>query len=175
MDWILGLLPTFTHHTELHVITALSLISTFYISLAHTKPSQSSLVVSWQRTYNSLTVTTHFKCQCTTAHMKFSLHNCTTNSQSIRFHLFSVIFDCILKRLSIIISEQSRAEQSRSLLPAISRHGHSWHRAPVGPVAIYLWMSRPLCFFFPSLILLNDKEEGVGLFFSLSRCFLTTP
>jgi hypothetical protein len=31
-----------------------------------------------------------------------------------------------------------RAEQSRSLLPAISRHGHSWHRAPVGPVAIYL-------------------------------------
>jgi hypothetical protein len=33
---------------------------------------------------------------------------------------------------------QSRAEQSRSLLPAMSRHGHSWHRAPVGPVAIYL-------------------------------------
>jgi hypothetical protein len=35
-------------------------------------------------------------------------------------------------------AEQSRAEQSVSLLPAISRHGHSWHRAPVGPVAIYL-------------------------------------
>jgi hypothetical protein len=32
--------------------------------------------------------------------------------------------------------QQSRAAQSRSLLPAISRHGHSWHQAPVGPVAI---------------------------------------
>jgi hypothetical protein len=38
----------------------------------------------------------------------------------------------------ITAAEQSRAEQSRSLLLAISRHGHSWHRVPVGPVAIYL-------------------------------------
>jgi hypothetical protein len=42
----------------------------------------------------------------------------------------------------------SRAEQSRSLLPAISRHGHSWHRAPVGPVAIYLLDVETFVFFF---------------------------
>jgi hypothetical protein len=42
----------------------------------------------------------------------------------------------------------SRAEQSRSLLPAISRHGHSWHRAPVGPVAIYLLDVETFCVFF---------------------------
>jgi hypothetical protein len=32
----------------------------------------------------------------------------------------------------------SRAEQSSSLLPATSQHGHSWHRAPLGPMAILL-------------------------------------
>jgi hypothetical protein len=42
----------------------------------------------------------------------------------------------------------SRAEQSRSLLPTISRHGHSWHRAPVGPVAIYLLYVETFVFFF---------------------------
>jgi hypothetical protein len=38
--------------------TALSLIYTLYKSLGHAKSSQSSLVVSWQRIHNSLTVTT---------------------------------------------------------------------------------------------------------------------
>jgi hypothetical protein len=47
MDWRMGLLNSYTHHSELQVITALSLISTIHISL-HTKSSQSSLV-SWQR------------------------------------------------------------------------------------------------------------------------------
>jgi hypothetical protein len=47
--------------------TALSLIYTFYSSPLHThKCSQSSLVVSWQRIYNSLTVTA--------AHTKSSFH-----------------------------------------------------------------------------------------------------
>jgi hypothetical protein len=61
MDWKLDLLTTYTHNSELHVITALSLISTLYIkSLAHAKSSQSSLVVSWQRISNSHTVTTAY-------------------------------------------------------------------------------------------------------------------
>jgi 16S rRNA U1498 N3-methylase RsmE len=42
VDWILDLL------TQLG-ITTLSLISTLYKSLAHTKSSQSSSVVSWQQ------------------------------------------------------------------------------------------------------------------------------
>jgi hypothetical protein len=48
--WIgeLGLFTTYTHHSKLPVITALSLISTLYKSLAHTKSSH-SLAVSWQR------------------------------------------------------------------------------------------------------------------------------
>jgi hypothetical protein len=45
------------------------------------------------------------------------------------------------------------AEQSSSLLPAKSQHGHSWHRAPLGPMAIYLF-SIKTCFFFVSLFLL---------------------
>jgi hypothetical protein len=44
------------------------------------------------------------------------------------------------------------AEQSRSLLPAISRHGHSWHRAPVGPVAIYLLDVETIMVFFLFLV-----------------------
>jgi hypothetical protein len=36
---------------------------------------------------------------------------------------------------------------SRSLLPATSRHTHTWHRAPLGPMAIYLFNVKT--FFFP--------------------------
>jgi hypothetical protein len=37
----------------------------------------------------------------------------------------------VLKRNSEL--KTSRAEQSSSLLLATSQHGHSWHRAPLGP------------------------------------------
>jgi hypothetical protein len=49
--WIgeFGLLTTCTHHSEVPVTTALSLVSTFYKSLAQAKFSQSSLDISWQR------------------------------------------------------------------------------------------------------------------------------
>jgi hypothetical protein len=40
----------------------------------------------------------------------------------------------------------SRAEQSSSLLPATSQHGHSWHRAPLGPLAIYLFNVKTFVF-----------------------------
>jgi hypothetical protein len=45
----MDLLTTYTYHSELQVITALSLISALYSSLAHAKSSQSSLDVFWQR------------------------------------------------------------------------------------------------------------------------------
>jgi hypothetical protein len=38
----MDLLTTYTHHSELQVITALSLISTLYKSLAHAKSSQAA-------------------------------------------------------------------------------------------------------------------------------------
>jgi hypothetical protein len=57
---------------------------------------------------------------------------------------------------------KSRPRRSRRLLPASSRHAHSWHQAPLGPMAIICSVSTPLVFFL-SLILLIDKG-GVGLF-----------
>jgi hypothetical protein len=70
----LGLFAPYTHHSELQVITALQLIYTLYNSPLHIhQGSQSSLVVSWQRVHNSLTVPTH---------KVFKSHSCnTTNSQ----------------------------------------------------------------------------------------------
>jgi hypothetical protein len=38
------------------------------------------------------------------------------------------------------------AEQSSSLLPATSQHGHSWHRAPMGPMTIYLFNVKTIVF-----------------------------
>jgi hypothetical protein len=67
---------------------------------------------------------------------------------------------------------QCRAEQINSLLPATSQHGHSWHRAPLGPMAIYLFNVKTLCFFFRCFSF--DKTGGVGLFF-YNWCSLTTP
>jgi hypothetical protein len=69
MDWILDLLTAYTHHLDLQVITVAPLISTIYSLLGHIESSQSSLVVSWQQIYNSLTVTT--------AHIKSSFHSPT--------------------------------------------------------------------------------------------------
>jgi hypothetical protein len=52
------------------------------------------------------------------------------------------------------------AQQSRNSLPAIGALDHIF----VG--------CQDLCVFFPSLILLIDKEEGVGLFFPLGVSLL---
>jgi hypothetical protein len=52
LDWRIDLLTTYTHHSEPHVITALSLISTLYKSPQHLlslfQPAVSSPAVSWQ-------------------------------------------------------------------------------------------------------------------------------
>jgi hypothetical protein len=40
-----------------------------------------------------------------------------------------------------------RAEQSSNLLPATSQHGHSWHRAPLEPMAICLFNVKTFVFF----------------------------
>jgi hypothetical protein len=49
MDWWIDFLTTYTQHSELRVITELSLICALYKSLAHAKSSQSSPDFSWKR------------------------------------------------------------------------------------------------------------------------------
>jgi hypothetical protein len=53
LDWILNLLTIYTHNSELQIIAAPSLISTFYKSLEHLlilfQPVVSSPAVLWQR------------------------------------------------------------------------------------------------------------------------------
>jgi hypothetical protein len=65
-----------------------------------------------------------------------------------------------------------RAEQSSRLLSATSQHGHSWHRAPLRPVAIYLFSVKSFVFFFFRCSS-SDKKGGVLLFYNW--CSLTTP
>jgi hypothetical protein len=73
----LDLSTTCIHHSELLAITELSLIYTVYSSPLHTPQcSQSSLFVSWQRIYNSLTVTA--------AHIKSSFHSIIPFLPSLR-------------------------------------------------------------------------------------------
>jgi hypothetical protein len=71
---------------------------------------------------------------------------------------------------SLTISNWLFAEQSRSLLPTTSQHGPSWHRAPLGPMAIYLFNVKTfLSFVVPPSI----KREGLDFFYNW--CSLTTP
>jgi hypothetical protein len=65
-----------------------------------------------------------------------------------------------LSSLSILILVQ----QSSSLLPVTSQHGHSWHGAPLVPIAIYLFSVKTFVFFFFFRCSSFDKREGLGSF-----------
>jgi hypothetical protein len=71
-------------------------------------------------------------------------------------------------------AQQSRAQQSSSLLPATSQHGHSWHRAPLGPMAYICSVSR-LLFFFSFFRCSSFDEKRGGWTFFYNWCSLTTP
>jgi hypothetical protein len=58
----------------------------------------------------------------------------------------------------------SRAEQSSSLLPVTSQHGHAWHRAPLGPMTIYLLSVKTFVFFSFFRCSSFDKREGLDVF-----------
>jgi hypothetical protein len=87
------------------------------------------------------------------------------------WYFFSII--CQLPTPETLNSNSSRAEQSSSLLPATSQHGHSWHRAPLRPMAIYLFSVKTFVFFlFFFRCSSFDKMEGWAFF--CNWCSLTT-
>jgi hypothetical protein len=86
-------------------------------------------------------------------------------SGRLAFRILTDSLPSIFSHLRLLPKEihNSNSEQSSSLLPATSQHGHSWHRAPLGPMAIYLFRVKTFFFFFRCSSF--DKKGGVGLFF----------
>jgi hypothetical protein len=69
VNWWMYLLTDYTHHSELQVITALSLISTFYKSPQHPlslfQPAVSSSAIPWQRLLTVDILQLHaLRCSC---------------------------------------------------------------------------------------------------------------
>jgi hypothetical protein len=101
----------FYNHSQSQSIIALSLIYRLHKLLGHAKPSQSSLVVSWEGIYNSLTVTSpHIKSSF--SHANPSLHRLTFNWQ--------LNYECTGNSLSLI------------LLPTVSRPVYLGIKHPSG-------------------------------------------
>jgi hypothetical protein len=88
------------------------------------------------------------------------------------FDLFSVFCSVISLQCFSSLS-LSLSLLSSILLPATSQHGHSWHRAPLGPMAIYLFNVKTFVFlssFVPPPLI---KRERLDFFYNW--CSLTTP
>jgi hypothetical protein len=132
-------------------------VYTLHKSLEHAKSSQSSPVIYLQGIYISVPLTA--------AHTKSSLHSL---NPFLPF-LLNYSAKCQLRRLSNSNSRSGSRSRSRSLLPATSRHAHTWHRAPLGPMAIYLFDVKTFVFWFSSFhwtFLLI--KEGLVFFYSVA-------
>jgi hypothetical protein len=140
INWILDLLTPLGTTSNYIAIANPQL----YKSLGHAKSSQSSLVVSWQRIYKSLTVTTahiksfffHSRTSKSTElptlskRPRFLNHLPTANSGTLklflccksqlsRYHLFSFISDCRFSTNSQLFT-QSQSFFTTGGLPPIS-------------------------------------------------------
>jgi hypothetical protein len=80
------------------------------------------------------------------------------------------VFDPVSTPVSSLLSKGR--SRSRNLLPATSRQAHTWHQAPLGPMAIYLFLVKTFVFFSFCWSTLLIKEELV--FFYIDWCSLTT-
>jgi hypothetical protein len=57
---------------------------------------------------------------------------------------------------------ESRAEHSSCLLPATGQRGHSWHPAPLGPMAIYLFNVKTFVLSSSFVVPPFTKREGLN-------------
>jgi hypothetical protein len=118
MDWILGVLTTYTGHSEIHVIRALSQTYTFYSSTLHTHTRVINLQLypgnRFQHSnYTSIIVTA--------AHMKYFLHSLTPFLPSLLSHLRlpSQETHSILSQVSLSLSLILRPTFSHSVSQSV--------------------------------------------------------
>jgi hypothetical protein len=144
--------------------TALSLIYTLYTVHARV------LSLHWSYPGNGFEHSNYTILAVTASHMKSYFQGRTPATQLSHCQLPSQSSSTAVSKDSLNYSSTSR---SRSLQPAISRHGHSWHRAPMGPMAIDLFNVKTSAFFSPSLLL--PLVKGGGWSFYIDWCSPTTP
>jgi hypothetical protein len=130
---MIGFINTFCYNvSKSQSIIAPSLIYPLHQSLGHAKSSQSSLVVSWQRIYKSLTVTTK--------HIKFLFSQAN-----------SVLLLCILSILILVLPQLSASELDSLISTLHGLHGkHSlycWQSLFTAPLPNYISPTLPhVCF-----------------------------
>jgi hypothetical protein len=79
------------------------------------------------------------------------------------------LFYCLRFETSLFVASYDsqghrEVKQSSSLLPAISQQGNFWHRAPLGPMVIYLFNVKTFVFSFFRCSSLLIKREGLDYF-----------
>jgi hypothetical protein len=176
MDWIFGILTTLHTHLLTRSNTALSLIYKVYSSPWHTHTLGFSIFTSrilatdfisltvttrssfqWRRLFTAEFFSSQLHCWFST-NSQLSFNNLSTaNSRTLnpilccnchlcRYHLFSIFFDCRLKKFpQFCLSQSHIATDGQSV-------SKSWCRAPSGAhdhIFITVWQSRS-CFVGPS-------------------------
>jgi hypothetical protein len=160
-DWIYW--PLYTHNSGLQAITVLSLIYTLYSSPLPTHHgSQSSLVVSWQRIYNSLSLQiTHVVFFSQLNSFLAIILQLPTQFNSSAPKL--IYWQAGVSKLDSTITSQSHiATDGQSV-------NKSCYRAPSGAhdqIFITVWQLRS-CFLWGAL---SDERTGLSLIYAAGSC-----